>query len=47
MMERVERDAILRALYDADRNRSRAAVALGISRSTLYRRLATYGLTSL
>lgn len=44
MMERAERDAILRALYDADRNRSQAAAALGISRSTLYRRLTAYGI---
>lgn len=38
-MERVEREAILRALDSAGGQRSRAAQLLGISRSRLYRRM--------
>ncbi len=43
-IEQVERHAILRQLTLHDGNRSAAARALGISRNTLYRRLARYGL---
>lgn len=41
-MESVERDAIISALHHAGGNRSAAATALGIGRTTLYRKLRTY-----
>ncbi len=41
-LEALERDAIIRALRDADGNKTRAALALGMSRSTLYRKLTHY-----
>lgn len=47
LMERTERDAILRAYYQMSRNKSQAADALGISRSTLYRKIAAYGVDDL
>ncbi len=43
-MQAVERDAIVQALDAEDGNRRAAAARLGISRSTLYRKLATYHL---
>ncbi|WP_028245673.1 sigma-54-dependent Fis family transcriptional regulator [Pseudoclavibacter soli] len=43
--ERQQRAAIMTALYRAGGNRAAAARALDISRSTLYRRLAEYGLS--
>ncbi|MGW6278641.1 sigma-54-dependent Fis family transcriptional regulator [Kribbella sp. NPDC055071] len=46
-IEAVERDAIVKALHDADGNRSQAAAALGIARSSLYRKLKTYGITTI
>lgn len=41
-MEIVERDAIVSALQQCDGNRSKAAEALGISRSSLYRKIGAY-----
>jgi sigma-54 dependent transcriptional regulator, acetoin dehydrogenase operon transcriptional activator AcoR len=41
-MERAERDAILTALTQSRGNRKVAAQTLGISRSTLYRKLREY-----
>ncbi len=41
-LARLERDAIVRALAAAGDNRNRAAAELGISRATLYRKLAAY-----
>ena len=43
-METVERDAIVQALRECGGNRVRAAALLGISRSTLYRRLREFRL---
>lgn len=46
-IEAVERDAIVKALHDADGNRLQAAAALGIARSSLYRKLKSYGITAI
>ncbi len=43
-IERLERDAIAAALQECRGNKNQAAAALGLSRSTLYRRLRRYGL---
>ncbi|CAM3688234.1 helix-turn-helix domain-containing protein [Tsukamurella ocularis] len=43
-MEQAERRAILAALASADGNKSRAATALGISRTTLYARIRALGI---
>ncbi len=45
-LSEIERQAILHALDEAGGNVSRAATILGISRSTLHRRLRTYRLVS-
>ena len=41
-LEALEREAIIRALRDADANKTQAALALGMSRSTLYRKITHY-----
>jgi transcriptional regulator of acetoin/glycerol metabolism len=43
-LESLERDAIADALREHGGNRIQAAAALGMSRSTLYRRLRSFGL---
>jgi transcriptional regulator with AAA-type ATPase domain len=43
-MERAERDAIVKALREVDGNKAAAAIRLGISRPTLYRKLIIYGI---
>ncbi|WAJ45161.1 GAF domain-containing protein [Mycobacterium sp. Aquia_216] len=44
-LEAAERDAIVGALQEANSNRMAAAAQLGMSRSSLYRKLKTYGIT--
>lgn len=44
-VDEAERDAIVGALRDAGGNRKAAATALGLARSTLYRKLHQYGIT--
>jgi transcriptional regulator of acetoin/glycerol metabolism len=44
-LETAERDAIVAALQEANGNRMAAATHLGMSRSSLYRKLKTYGIT--
>ena len=46
-MEALERDAIVKALRDADGNRVQAAATLGIARSSLYRKLKSFGITTM
>jgi transcriptional regulator of acetoin/glycerol metabolism len=43
-IEELERDAIAKALHDHRGNKNRVAEALGMSRSTLYRRLRRFGI---
>ena len=43
-VDEVERDAIVAAIRDAGGNRKAAAAALGLARSTLYRKIRQYGL---
>ena len=45
-LEVIERDAIVAALRQAGGNRAAAATQLGMSRSSLYRKLKTYGITT-
>lgn len=45
-MEAGERDLIVNALHDADGNRVLTAQALGIARSSLYRKLKSFGITA-
>ncbi len=45
-LEAVERDAIVAALRDTGGNRVAAAAHLGMSRSSLYRKVKTYGIVS-
>jgi sigma-54 dependent transcriptional regulator, acetoin dehydrogenase operon transcriptional activator AcoR len=44
-VDEVERDAIVAALREAAGNRKAAAAALGLARSTLYRKLRQYGIS--
>ena len=44
-VDQAERDAIVAALRDTGGNRAAAAAALGLARSTLYRKIAHYGIT--
>lgn len=46
MIERVELEAIRKALQEAQGNRVRAADILGVSRATIYRKMKTYRLSS-
>ncbi len=46
-MEALERDAIVKALREADGNRVQAAATLGIARSSLYRKLKSFGITTI
>jgi transcriptional regulator of acetoin/glycerol metabolism len=46
-LESIERDAIVKALHDARGNRVHAAQALGIARSSLYRKLRSYGIETI
>jgi transcriptional regulator of acetoin/glycerol metabolism len=43
-LESIERDAIVKALHDAGGNRVQAAQTLGIARSSLYRKLRSFGI---
>lgn len=45
-VDQVERDAIVGALRRTGGNRAAAATALGVARSTLYRKIAQYGITA-
>jgi len=45
-LEQAERDAIVAALREFDGNRVAAAAHLGMARSSLYRKLRTYGITA-
>jgi transcriptional regulator of acetoin/glycerol metabolism len=42
--ECIERDAIIRALMEANGDKVKAAVRLGISRATIYRKIRTFGI---
>lgn len=46
VIEAHERDAIVQALRETGGNRVQAAAALGIARSSLYRKLKSYGITT-
>jgi len=46
-LESIERDAIVKALHDAGGNRVQAAAALGIARSSLYRKLRSFGISTI
>lgn len=45
-IDQAERDAFVAALRQFDGNRTAAATALGVARSTLYRKIAQYGITA-
>jgi transcriptional regulator of acetoin/glycerol metabolism len=44
-VDQAERDAIVNALRESGGNRVAAAAALGLARSTLYRKIRQYGIT--
>jgi sigma-54 dependent transcriptional regulator, acetoin dehydrogenase operon transcriptional activator AcoR len=44
-VDQAERDAIVHALRESGNNRVAAAAALGLARSTLYRKITQYGIT--
>lgn len=44
-VDELERDAIVQALREHDGNRKAAALALGLARSTLYRKIHQYGIS--
>jgi transcriptional regulator of acetoin/glycerol metabolism len=46
-LESMERDAIVKALHDAGGNRVQAAQTLGIARSSLYRKLRSFGIETI
>lgn len=46
-LESIERDAIVAALHDAHGNRVQAASALGIARSSLYRKIKSFGISTI
>jgi transcriptional regulator of acetoin/glycerol metabolism len=43
-MEALERDAIVRSLEDNANNKLQAAIALGMSRATIYRKMRDFGI---
>ena len=43
-MEALERDAIVRSLEDNANSKLQAAIALGMSRATIYRKMRDYGI---
>ena len=45
-LEAIECDAIVKALREADGNRTRAARLLGVSRATMYRKVREYGIVT-
>ncbi len=45
-LQNAERDTILRALREAGGNQTRAAIALGMGRNTLWRKMKKYGIES-
>jgi hypothetical protein len=45
MLEAAQCDAIIQALYEAKGNRYKAAAALGIARSSLYRKIDAFGIS--
>ena len=45
-VDQAERDAIVAALRESEGNRAAAATALGVARSTLYRKIAQYRITA-
>jgi transcriptional regulator of acetoin/glycerol metabolism len=42
----MERDAIVQSLLDSGGNKGKAAVSLGMSRATIYRKIHEYGIVT-